>query len=292
MLSHSYSSDLIYTKKHLNENSFKLFKPLISKSQKLCKRHLSRALDPVMSGLQQSPELEDWLLVWVWVAMIPMLMTAAVMVLSWQWHLFMMASVHFWLTVSTRAQRTHLNQTKLYLLLWVNSLAESVGSQLFLVPSDYWSVQTSDIISRLTSLLISVAIIASLLYLFGFPFKLGAVVTLMTQLCRVLSTTCSQNTTTSSLRSLATLLFGLIGTIVALSRESVISPLATSGDMRLVAWRRRRSSNTSLSVPRRTSLPTLGSGNRSLSYHGNHVSPHSASLHVICCSSLFLTAYQ
>jgi hypothetical protein len=39
----------------------------------------------------------------------------------------------------------------------------------------------------------------------------------------------------------------------------------------MVAWRRRRSSNALLNVPRRTSLPALGA-NRTSSYHGNYVS--------------------
>ena len=288
MLSHSYSSDLISAKRHsFNENSFKLFKPLITRSQKLCHKHMSRALNPVICRLKQSPEVLDWLCIVLWIVVIPILMTIAVLVMSVYYHLFTIATFYYWLTWLTRADRSdrcdrgQLNLTKLYLLLWVNLLSDLVSSQLS-ISFDYLSADTSNTsntstrLTQLTSLLISVPTITWLLYLFGFPIKLGAVVTLMTQLCRVLSATCSQSTATTSLRPFATLVFSLIGIIVALSRESALSPVVTSGDMRLVAWRRRRSSNTSLSVPRRTSLPTLGSGNRSLGYHGNHVSEQAA----------------
>jgi hypothetical protein len=76
-----------------------------------------------------------------------------------------------------------------------------------------------------------------------------------------------------------TLIFGLIGIIVARSTESVLSPVISTlitPDSRMVAWRRRRSSNALLNVPRRTSLPALGA-NRISSYHGNYVS-HSNSM--------------
>lgn len=93
----------------------------------------------------------------------------------------------------------------------------------------------------------------------------------------------------STLRPGASLVCGFLGIVGARWTEGLTTPplaalIATDG--RLVAWKRRRSSSSTLGSspkPRRTSLPSLG-GSRTPSFHGNHVSPRSQSLRCVCTS--------
>ena len=255
------------------------------KSQKLFRRHLSGALNPLLSRYQIKREIIYLFAFVTGIVVILFMLTVIPFVLNTYCALFFISSFYYWFTLMTK---THLNSNKLYLILSANFFSQLLDNYLIdkcfpkNFSTNYSSVETN---VELTSFIICVSTVGSALFLFGFSLKLGSVIIILTQLCRVLSNTCFNSTNTSSLRPFVTFIFSLIGIIVARSTESALSPVISSlitADSRVVAWRRRRSSNATLAVPRRTSLPTLSTGNRALGCHGNHVSSDEFTLlHII-----------
>ena len=281
MITHSYSSDLVNIKENVcNEKSVILFKPVMSKTVNLFRRLLSGALNPLLTRYQIRREIIYLFGFITSFVVIPCLLTIVSIVLNKFSQMFFISSVYFWLCLLTKSQ---LTSNKLYLILSINFLSEFINNSLneiFLTNNNnfwinYCLFETN---IELTSFIICVSIIVWFLYFFGFSFGFGSVVVIITQMCRILLSTCNILSASPSLRPFVTLVLSLIGIIGARTTESALSPVISclmsgmSGESRVVAWRRRRSSNATFAVPRRTSLPTLSSGNRALGCHGNHVS--------------------
>ncbi len=275
MLSHSLTDTTNSKSRSYYENVI-LLKPIFNETENFLKKHWLQTLSPWMAHHNIKQEVVYIFGFGIFILSIIMVLTVVPFLLNAISPLFFISSIYYWLALLTRKK---LNSNKLYIVLWANLFSELLNNCLTNGHISFFAFNQSSVDIRsvsvqFSSFIICGSIIALLLFLFGFTFKFATIILLISQFVRILSTTCSNKIANSPLRPFLILIFGLIGIIVARSTESVLSPVISTlitPDSRMVAWRRRRSSNALLNVPRRTSLPALGAS-RILSYHGNYVS--------------------
>lgn len=235
------------------------------------------------------PEIVHFLLLAGWALICTFFLSIVPFLISTLSPLLCISGCYYWLALLTRRS---LNSTYLYLILWASLFGEllnncvtksTIASLILFSSSSSLDDTPDDVIGfylfQLRSLLISGTILVIAVSAFGLPHKLACGVIAVCLLVRVLSIS-TLSLANSSLRPYLAIACGLLGIIVARCTESTLCPPISTlitPDGRVVAWRRRRSSNIALTVTasssklRRTSLPTLG-GNRTSSFHGNHVS--------------------
>lgn len=169
---------------------------------------------------------------------------------------------YYWLAISTRHS---LTDTNLYTIMLINLFNDFICNSIM----TYSSYQISFILQFNLLFMCSFLMSLSLFLLSFLNFKLSFIIISLSSIGNALSIRLSQFYLSQFyLCPYLNLIFELIGIILARTTERSLCPPCSSLDGRVVAWRRRRSSNASFSVPRRTSLPILG-GSRS---HGNNVS--------------------